>query len=182
MGTAFPSNDGNLVSCIIFRMQYSDSGGAPLTRSMLARPLGSASKDKDTMGLPIPGLKHEAIFPMTGPMERFMVSRVKPRGFPFRVDEGCRPPPAGMATVVLGAGVSSPRTTGAMGVPPWVRSPGTFSRTGASATLATGWMTGTGGGPLSLLQAGNTTASITPGNHRYFDEIPLISGPFHRPV
>jgi len=48
--TPFPSNRGNLMPWTTFRTQRSASGGAPLTRTRLARPAGSASNDTDTMG------------------------------------------------------------------------------------------------------------------------------------
>jgi hypothetical protein len=48
--TPFPSNPGNLMPWTTFLTQRSESGGAPLTRTRLARPAGSASNDTDTMG------------------------------------------------------------------------------------------------------------------------------------
>jgi hypothetical protein len=69
----------------IIRTQRSASGGAPLTRTRLARPDGSASNDTDTMGFSEEGEKQVASDPIVPWMAEFSTSRLSPFGFPLSV-------------------------------------------------------------------------------------------------
>ena len=86
----------------MFRTQRSASGGAPLTRTRLARPAGSASNDTATIGFCAEGEKQAARGPIVPWIAEFSESRVSPFGFPLSVPEP--PDAAARGTATTGSG------------------------------------------------------------------------------
>lgn len=90
--------------CTRLRTQRSASAGAPLTRTRLARPAGSASNDTATIGFSAEGEKQVASDPIVPWIAEFSASRLSPFGFPLSV-----PAPPGVAagfTAATGPGSS----------------------------------------------------------------------------
>jgi len=150
--TPLPSNRGSFMFWTMFRTQRSASGGAPLTRTRLARPAGSASNDTATIGFCAEGVKQDASELMVPWIAEFSDSRLSPFGFPLSV-----PAPPEAAGFAAATGSGSGATVSACGPPP----PKPFSLRGPASGAGPSWGTmpwGRGGGfPLVMPKASHPT-------------------------